>query len=99
MDQRLQIRHSLSCCRRWPEPLARNPHYTIGTARPHVVLEFYSQASARVSYLNAGAGNRDDRRIRRNGHVPVLPLLGGNAHPNVLPDWSLGRRTSYLRGG
>src|SRR5262245_28821470 len=99
MDQRLQIRHSLSCCRRWPEPLARNPHYTIGTARPHVVLAVYSLASARVSCLYAGSANPDVRPIRRNARVPVLPLLGCHAHPNVLPYWSLGRRTSYLRGG
>ncbi len=41
----------------------------------------------------------DDRRVRLARPVPLLHLLGRDAHPDVLPDRDLGLRPARLRGG
>ena len=51
-----------------------------------------------VLHLRAAARERDDGRVRLAGPVPVLRVLGRDAHPDVLPDRDLGLRTPRLRG-
>ena len=40
----------------------------------------------------------DDRRVRLARPVPVLPVLGSDADPDVFPDRHLGPRSAHLRG-
>ena len=51
------------------------------------------------SFFILALETRDARRVRLGRPVPVLHLLGRDAHPDVLPDRDLGLRAAHLRGG
>ena len=55
-------------------------------------------ARARVHRRDAGAGERDDRRVPRARPVRLLRLLGADADPDVLHHRDLGRRSAPVRG-
>ena len=50
-----------------------------------------------VLHLRAAARERDDRRLHLARPVPVLRLLGRDAHPDVFPHRHLGLRPAHLR--
>ena len=48
---------------------------------------------------DAAARGDDDRRLRGDRRLPVLRVLRGDAHPDVLPDRVLRRRAALVRRG
>ena len=59
----------------------------------------HKKTSRRSRIFVLAARDRDDRRVRRARPVPVLRVLGRDAHPDVLPHRDLGLRPAHLRGG
>ena len=68
---------------------------------PIAVLVSWNYIDKRVKEflrLPAAARIRRDRRVRGDGPVPVLRVLGSVAGPDVFPDRHLGTRAAHLRG-
>ena len=63
------------------------------------VVAVGAQERQAVLVLHARARDRDARRVRLARPLPVLHVLGRDAHPDVLPDRDLGLRAAHLRCG
>ena len=79
--------------------MARDPHHVPHPALPPRLLELDREAGARVRGLHAAARGGDGRGLRGPGPLPLLRVLGGHAHPDVLPHRDLGPRAAHLRRG
>ena len=67
--------------------------------RAAVVVGGRGEEGQGVLDLHPRARGGDDRRLRLARPVPVLRVLGRDAHPDVLPDRDLGLRPAHLRRG
>ena len=72
-----------------------------GFLTPLALLSSWESVHKKVKEFSAfmlAARERDARRVRLARPVPVLRVLGRDAHPDVLPDRHLGLRAPHLRG-
>ena len=81
------------------QPSAAGADGLLDPARAVELVGVGAPPSACVLHLFAAARKRDDGRLRRAGSVPVLRVLGRDAHPHVFPDRHLGIRAPCLRRG
>ncbi len=85
--------------RRRHQPAAARPDRLPDAARAPELVGVGAQEDARVLHVRAAARERDDRRVRLARSVPLLRVLGRDAHPDVLPHRDLGLRPPHLRRG
>ncbi len=91
--------HQLPRRDRRPLAVARDPDHVPDAPLPPRLLDLDREAGAGVRGLHAAARGGDDRGLRGPGPLPLLRVLGGDAHPDVLPHRDLGARPPHLRRG
>ena len=92
-----QLRHQLCGRRRRHQPAAPAADRLPDAAGASQLVEVGAQEDPGVLHLRAAARERDDRRVRLSGSLPLLRLLGRHAHPDVFPHRDLGLRAAHLR--
>ncbi len=95
VDQALQ--HPLQLRHRRHLRAAHLPDDAARLHRHHLELALRQRPRARLLRLAAAPAGRHDRRVLRHRPVPVLRVLGGHAHPDVLHHRDLGRAPKDLR--
>ena len=92
------LRHRLLPRHRRHQPVAGRADRVPDADCAPVVVGIGGEEGQGVLDLHPRPRGGDDRRLRVARPVPVLRLLGRDAHPDVLPDRDLGLRPADLRG-
>jgi hypothetical protein len=87
----------LLCRGRRHQPAAHRAHGVPDADRAAVVLAVGHEEGQGVLAVHPGPRGRDDRCVHLARPVPLLRVLGRNAHPDVFPDRDLGLRPARLR--
>ncbi len=93
-----RLRHQLFRRRGRDQPAAAGAHRVPHAARAAQLVGVGARPRQGVLHLRAAARRRDDGRVRLAGPLPVLRVLGRDAHPDVFPHRDLGLRAPRLRG-
>ena len=93
------LRHPVLRGHRRHQPAPDRAHRLPDADRPAVVVGVGPHEGAGVLGLHPAARSRHDRRLRIARSVPVLRVLGRDAHPDVLPHRDLGLRPARVRRG
>ena len=91
------VRHQLRRRRRRHQPAAPRADWISHAARAPRLVGVGAQEDEGILHVRAAPRERDDGRLRVAGFVPVLRLLGRDAHPDVFPHRNLGLRPPRLR--
>ena len=91
------VRHRLRRRRGRHQPDAGRAHGLSDAARAPQLVGIGPSEDARLLHGRPGARERDDRGLRLDRPVPVLRVLGCDAHPDVFSDRHLGLRPPHLR--
>ncbi len=89
-----QVRHGRGRHRR----AARVPHHAARRDRHHRQLALRQGPRGGLLHLAAAAPGGHGRRVLRHRPLPLLRVLGGHAHPDVLHHRRVGRPAARLRG-
>ena len=92
------LRHRLLPRHRRHQPAPGRADRVPDADRAALVLGEHREEGEGVLRLHPRARGGDDRRLHLARPVPLLRVLGRDAHPDVLPHRDLGLRPAHLRG-